>query len=223
MGGGSSARGRRAAFAPVLVGLVALASLGLETGCFCGPAPPRMMGCRGPGTDFSGITDVRIVGAGVVRGFQGGSHFQFEIEADGTNLPTCVAQQSELLARGIVQSVVGAPVQASVSRSSLLTSPIFHFDGYQGADTLRVETLGRVLVLDLSTLVDAGTDAGAEDAGTDAGAEDAAAEDAATEDAGAEDAGGLDAGEEDAGILDAGDVDAGELDATVDAGDVDAS
>ncbi|MCZ7680143.1 MAG: hypothetical protein M5U28_15795 [Sandaracinaceae bacterium] len=183
------ARERRAALGPVLLGLVALASLGLDAGCFCGPSAPRMMGCRGAGTDFSGITDVRIVGAGVVRGFQGGSHFQFEIEADGTSLPTCVAQRSELLAGGTVQSVVDAPVQASVSGRSLLTSPILHFDGYGGADTLRVETLGRVLVLDLATLVDAGTDAGAGDAGLDAGV----LRDAGPEDAGL-DAGGLDAG-----------------------------
>jgi len=118
--------------------------------CSC-DGPPRLRGCRDPISDFSTITDVRIVGAGGVSGPQGGSHFQFQIEVTGTGLGRCISQRSELLSGGAVLDTVEASVQADPTATGVLSTPIYHFEGIGGPRTLRVTTLGRTLELAVET------------------------------------------------------------------------
>jgi hypothetical protein len=166
----------RAAF--VGLGILALAASLLAPAllaCSCDDGPPRIRGCRDPITDFSGLTDVQLVNAMAVRGLQGGWHFQFQIAATGTGLRGCVAQRSELLAGGTAVSVVEDAVSSDVSGTSLLSTPVYHFQGLGGTRRLRVTTLGRTLELDVDTSdplgrpLDAGLTPADTGLGTDAG------------------------------------------------------
>jgi hypothetical protein len=117
--------------------------------CSCGPdPPPRTRDCASPLTDFTGVTSVSIVSARAVNGFQGGQHFQFQIQASGTGLGNCIAESATLLEGGSVLASTTSPVEAGDDGAGgIVTSPIILFPptGPGRVATLRVETLGRTL------------------------------------------------------------------------------
>jgi len=162
--------------------------------------------CSDVSTDWSGITGIAIEGAMFQRGVQGGSHFEFRIVPQGTNLPTCIAYQ------GTLEPVGGGvyPFSDLVAAGGAGSRTIYIFDPpFMAADgaSLTVTALGFTESVSTGNAIDGGAmDTGMPE--LDAGDEDAR-EDAGEDDAGETDAGGQDAGELDAGDDDAGDDDAG--------------
>lgn len=118
--------------------------------CFCSPSPPQTRGCGDPITDFSGITSMRVVEARVVRGPQGGRHIQFQVEAEGTGLRSCVAVRHDihLPTEGPALTGPEVGVASDVSGSRVVTTPVYSFlrdfPEERGARTITVQALGRV-------------------------------------------------------------------------------
>lgn len=155
-----SARPRLKVVGPVVVTLALLLALPLDTACFCNPpSRPTMESCSDPSSDFSGVTGVAITGARYVNGIQGGSHFQFEIVATGTSLPTCFAYEGVLGGPTAPDTALSGTIRASdegdgtaTSRTIYIFSPPFQIET---AFELEVTALGRTA--STSSSVDGGT------------------------------------------------------------------
>jgi hypothetical protein len=181
---------------------VLLLALPLSGACFCGgPDAPTMETCSDVSTDWSGITGIEIAGAMFQRGFQGGSHFEFRIVPQGTNLPTCIAYQGTLepVGGGTVPFTDLVRADGDGSRTIYIFDP--PFSTMDGA-TLTVTALGFTETVATGAAIDGGgldtgslvldvgdDDAGAMDVGDDASEDDAGEDDAGPEDAGDDDAG----------------------------------
>ena len=151
---------------PIAATAALLVALPLDTACFCDPGPsrPTMESCTDPTTDFSGVTGMTLTGARYVNGIQGGSHFQFEIEATGTAVPTCFAYEGTLTGLSGTSTALSGAIRAEADGAGVTTSrTIYLFEPpFETATSfvLEVTALGRTATVSSGGDAGTGGDAG---------------------------------------------------------------